>query len=115
MKTDGFKNLWLCLIRFNPFSSEPQLLTFGHAGCGGNSNYNGVMRTSKSTARKTAGSRNGSGREGLRAARIWIPDLDANSFRVEAHRQSAAVAMSAGEREEQNCVDAISDRVSEAE
>jgi Protein of unknown function (DUF3018) len=73
------------------------------------------MRTSKPRARKTGGPRNGSRREGLRAVRIWIPDLDANSFRAEAHRQSAAVAASAGERENQNFVDAISDRVSEAE
>ena len=77
--------------------------------------YNGVMRTSKSPARKAAGSRNGSHREGLRAVRIWIPDLDADSFRVEAHRQSAAVATSAGEREDQDFVDAISDGASETE
>lgn len=44
--------------------------------------------------------------------RIWIPDLDAASFRVEAHRQSLAVASSAAEREDQDFVDAISGGVS---
>jgi len=72
------------------------------------------MGTRKSTAPKAPRPRNGSRREGLRAVRIWIPDFDESSFRAEAHRQSLAVANTAGERENQSFIDAISDRVSDS-
>jgi hypothetical protein len=79
--------------------------------------YNGVMRTTKPTvsAAKTARPAKRTPREGLRAVRIWIPDLDESSFRSEAHRQSVAVAASGGERENQSFVDAISGRVFDSE
>jgi hypothetical protein len=77
-------------------------------------NYNEYMRSSK-PASTTPRPRNGSRREGLRAVRIWIPDFDAADFRAEAHRQSLAVAKSAGQREDQNFVDAISEPISGAE
>ena len=48
--------------------------------------------------------------QGLRPVQIWVPDVDAPSFHSEAHRQSLAVASSAGEFDDQAFIDAISDR-----
>ena len=45
---------------------------------------------------------------GLRPIQIWVPDVRAASFRKEAHRQSLAVARSAGVREDQAFIDAVS-------
>lgn len=39
---------------------------------------------------------------------IWVPDVRAPEFVVEAHRQSAAVAASDYEADDQGFVDAIS-------
>jgi len=47
--------------------------------------------------------------QGLRPIQIWVPDVRALSFRAEAHRQSAAVAASAHEAEDQAFIDAVSD------
>jgi hypothetical protein len=48
-------------------------------------------------------------KQGLRPIQIWVPDVTSPEFRAEAHRQSLAVANSAGEAEDQAFVDAISD------
>ena len=48
--------------------------------------------------------------QGLRPIQIWVPDVRAPSFRSEAHRQSLAVAASAHARDDQEFIDAISDR-----
>jgi hypothetical protein len=48
--------------------------------------------------------------QGLRPIQIWVPDVRAPSFRPEAHRQSLAVAASAQAHEDQEFIDAISDR-----
>jgi Protein of unknown function (DUF3018) len=48
-------------------------------------------------------------RRGLRPLQIWVPDVRSRTFAREAHRQSLLVAHSAGEREDQEFVDAISD------
>lgn len=48
--------------------------------------------------------------QGLRPIQIWVPDVRASSFRVEAHRQSAAVAASAHAAEDQAFIDAVSAR-----
>lgn len=45
---------------------------------------------------------------GLRPVQIWVPDVRAPEFAAEAHRQSAAVAASAQEADDQAFVDAIS-------
>lgn len=45
---------------------------------------------------------------GLRPIQIWVPDVRAPSFRSEAHRQSAAVAVSAHAGEDQAFIDAVS-------
>jgi len=47
--------------------------------------------------------------QGLRPIQIWVPDVRSPAFRSEAHRQSAAVAASAHERENQAFIDAVSD------
>ncbi|MGH9055737.1 MAG: antitoxin MazE family protein [Acidimicrobiales bacterium] len=47
-------------------------------------------------------------RQGLRPIQIWVPDVRAPEFVAEAHRQSAAVAASEGEADDQAFVDAIS-------
>jgi len=39
---------------------------------------------------------------------IWVPDVRAPEFAAEAHRQSAAIAASEHERDDQAFVDAIS-------
>jgi len=53
--------------------------------------------------------REGLREQGLRPIQIWVPDIDARSFRAAAHRQSLAVARSAGESADQAFIDAISD------
>ena len=45
---------------------------------------------------------------GLRPVQIWVPDVRAPEFVAEAHRQSAAIAASEHESEDQAFVDAIS-------
>jgi len=45
---------------------------------------------------------------GLRPIQIWVPDVNAPEFVQEAHRQSALVAASEQERDDQAFVDAIS-------
>ncbi|USQ75557.1 antitoxin MazE family protein [Ornithinimicrobium cryptoxanthini] len=46
--------------------------------------------------------------QGLRPVQIWVPDVRAPEFAAEAHRQSAAIASSELESEDQAFVDAIS-------
>jgi Protein of unknown function (DUF3018) len=46
--------------------------------------------------------------QGLRPIQIWVPDVRAPGFAEEAHRQSAAVAASEREAEDQEFIDAIS-------
>lgn len=46
--------------------------------------------------------------QGLRPVQIWVPDVRAPEFAAEAHRQSAAIAASERESDEQEFVDAVS-------
>ncbi len=46
--------------------------------------------------------------QGLRPVQIWVPDVHAPEFAAEAHRQSAAIASSEHEADDQAFVDAIS-------
>ncbi len=48
-------------------------------------------------------------RKGLRPVQIWLPDTRSRQFRVEAHKQSLAVARSQSDREDQTFINAISD------
>lgn len=52
-------------------------------------------------------------RRGLRPIQIWVPDVRSRAFAREAHRQSLLVANGALEREEQDFVDAVSERAPE--
>lgn len=47
--------------------------------------------------------------QGLRPIQIWAPDVRAQTFRMEAHRQSSAIAASARSLEDQAFIDAASD------
>jgi hypothetical protein len=49
-------------------------------------------------------------REGLRPIQLWVPDVRSPEFAAAAHRQSLAVAQSPHAQEDQDFVDAISDR-----
>jgi hypothetical protein len=49
----------------------------------------------------------------MRPIQLWVPDVRSRSFARQAHRQSLLVARSAGEREDQDFVDAISEWPSE--
>ncbi|ORX02139.1 antitoxin MazE family protein [Mycolicibacillus trivialis] len=46
--------------------------------------------------------------QGLRPVQIWVPDVRAPEFAAEAHRQSAAIAASEQEADDQAFVDALS-------
>jgi hypothetical protein len=48
-------------------------------------------------------------RQGLRPIQIWVPDTSSIDFAAEAHRQSAAVAASPHEPDDQAFINAISD------
>ena len=47
--------------------------------------------------------------QGLRPVQIWVPDVSAEGFAAEAHRQSRAVAASAAAEDDQAFVDSVSD------
>ncbi|MFZ0835758.1 MAG: antitoxin MazE family protein [Mycobacterium sp.] len=46
--------------------------------------------------------------QGLRPIQIWVPDVNAPEFAQEAHRQSALIAASEQERDDQAFIDAVS-------
>lgn len=46
--------------------------------------------------------------QGLRPIQIWVPDVRAPEFIAEAHRQSALIAASEHEADDQALVDAVS-------
>ena len=46
--------------------------------------------------------------QGLRPVQIWVPDVNAPEFVREAHRQSALVAASDQDQDDQAFVDAVS-------
>jgi hypothetical protein len=47
--------------------------------------------------------------QGLRPVQIWVPDVNAEGFAAEAHRQSRAVAASDAADDDQAFVDSISE------
>lgn len=47
--------------------------------------------------------------QGLRPVQIWVPDVTAEGFAAEAHRQSRAVAASEAAGDDQAFVDSASD------
>jgi len=48
--------------------------------------------------------------QGLRPIQIWVPDMRSPEFVTEAHRQSLAVAKSPRAKEDQDFINAVSDR-----
>lgn len=69
-----------------------------------------VRGRSKSSRDKVRAHRKRLRQQGLRPIQIWVPDLRSPAFVAEAHQQSLAVARSSHAREDQDFVDAISDR-----
>jgi hypothetical protein len=64
----------------------------------------------KSSREKVQAHRDRLRRQGLRPIQIWVPDVRSPEFRLEAHRQSLNVALSAQEHEDQEFVDHVFDR-----
>lgn len=65
----------------------------------------GIMASSRDRVRRH---REQLRRQGLRPVQIWVPDVRSPEFAAEAHRQTAAIAASEGEADDQAFVDAIS-------
>ena len=65
---------------------------------------------SKSSRDKVRAHRQRLRQQGLRPIQIWVPDMRSPAFVAEAHRQSLAVARSPHAKEDQEFIDAISDR-----
>ena len=63
----------------------------------------------KSSREKVRAHRERLRQQGLRPIQIWVPDVRSRAFKAEAHRQSAAVAVSAHALEDQAFIDAITD------
>jgi surfactin synthase thioesterase subunit len=47
--------------------------------------------------------------QGLRPIQIWVADVRSPTFRSEAHRQSAVIAVSPHEQEDQAFIDSVAD------
>ena len=65
---------------------------------------------SKSSRDKVRAHRKRLRQQGLRPIQIWVPDMRSPAFAAEAHRQSLAVATSPHAEEDQDFIDAVSDR-----
>jgi len=72
--------------------------------------YMSASRRPKPSRDKVRAHRDRLRRQGLRPIQIWVPDVRSPTFAAEAHRQSLAVARSPHAREDQDFIDAISDR-----
>ena len=46
---------------------------------------------------------------GMRPIQIWVPDTRTSAFRAEAHRQAAAVSLSACATDDQSFLESITD------
>jgi hypothetical protein len=64
----------------------------------------------KSSREKVRRHRESLRRQGLRPMQVWVPDVRSRAFKVQAHRQSLAIARSSNEREDQAFIDAVSDQ-----
>ena len=47
--------------------------------------------------------------QGLRPIQIWVPDVRSPAFRLEAHRQSVAIAASGDAPQDQAFIDAVTE------
>ena len=62
-----------------------------------------------SSARRVQRRRDKLRAQGMRPVQIWVPDVNAEGFAAEAHRQSRAVAVSDAADDDQAFVDSISE------
>lgn len=67
-----------------------------------------VRRPSTSTAERVRAYRERLRAQGLRPVQIWVPDVRSPQFVEQAHLQSAAVAASRHEVDDQTFIDALS-------
>ena len=70
----------------------------------------GSQSRSNSSRDKVRAHRKRLRRQGLRPIQIWVPDMRSPYFAAETHKQSLAVARSPNAQEDQEFVDAVSDR-----
>jgi hypothetical protein len=70
----------------------------------------GTRTRSKSSRDKVRAHRKRLRQQGLRPIQIWVPDMRSPAFAAEAHRQSLAVSKSPHAEEDQDFIDAVSDR-----
>jgi hypothetical protein len=70
----------------------------------------GARGRSKSSRDKVRAHRKRLRQQGLRPIQIWVPDMRSPVFLAEARRQSQAVANSPYAKEDQDFIDAVSDR-----
>ena len=70
----------------------------------------GARTRSKSSRDKVRAHRERLRQQGLRPIQIWVPDMRSPAFVAEARRQSLAVARSPYAKEDQDFIDAVSDR-----
>jgi len=70
----------------------------------------GARTRSKSSRDKVRAYRKRLRQQGLRPIQIWVPDMRSPAFAVEARRQSLSVASSPHAKEDQDFIDAVSDR-----
>jgi len=70
----------------------------------------GTRTRSKSSRDKVRAHRKRLHQQGLRPIQIWVPDMRSPAFAAEAHRQSLAVSKSPHAEEDQDFIDAVSDR-----
>ena len=70
----------------------------------------GARGRSKSSREKVRAHRKRLRQQGLRPIQIWVPDLRSPRFAAEAHRQSLAVARGPHAEEDQDFIEAISER-----
>jgi hypothetical protein len=67
-----------------------------------------TRRSSIPTAERVRAYRERLRAQGLRPVQIWVPDVRSPQFVEQAHLQSAAVAASAHEADDQEFIDAVS-------
>jgi hypothetical protein len=65
-------------------------------------------RLAMTSAEKVRAHRERLRERGLRPVQFWLPDMHADAFKAEAHRQSLLAAKSPHAQEDQSFIDAIS-------
>jgi hypothetical protein len=63
----------------------------------------------KPSSKKVRRRRESLRRQGLRPIQVWVPDVRSQAFKVQAHRQSLAIARSDSACKDQAFIDAVAD------